>query len=94
MKGKRGVNNEDDPRDVCERAFRRSQESVGARSSLATVRVRGDTVADLLAAVVDREPDFSPFTTNAPPQVHRLLRRCVEKTLGGALRDIGDTPLM
>src|SRR5262249_23304722 len=46
----------------------------------------GDDVADTLAAVLSRQPDLQ----KAPPQVRKLLRRCLEKDPKLRLRDIGD----
>ncbi len=46
----------------------------------------GETVSDILAAVLKSEPDLS----NVPPQVLRLLKRCLEKDPQKRLRDIGD----
>ena len=46
----------------------------------------GETVTDTLAAVVLSEPKL----TDAPSQVRRLLKRCLEKDPQKRLRDIGD----
>jgi Tol biopolymer transport system component len=46
----------------------------------------GETITDVLAAVVKTEPDL----TQTPVKVHRLLRRCLEKDPKKRLRDIGD----
>jgi serine/threonine protein kinase len=46
----------------------------------------GETVSDILAAVLKSEPDLS----TVPPQVRRLLKRCLEKDPTKRLRDIGD----
>jgi serine/threonine protein kinase len=46
----------------------------------------GETVSDILAAVLKSEPDLS----KVPPQVRRLLERCLEKDPKKRLRDIGD----
>jgi len=50
----------------------------------------GDTVTDVLAAVVVREPDWK----SVPVQVQPLLRRCLEKDPKRRLRDIGDAMLL
>jgi serine/threonine-protein kinase len=47
---------------------------------------RGETVSEILAAVIKEEPDL----TNAPAKVRRLLRKCLEKDPRKRLRDIGD----
>ncbi len=46
----------------------------------------GETVTDTLAAVVLTEPKLA----GVPPQVRRLLKRCLEKDPQKRLRDIGD----
>ena len=51
----------------------------------------GETVSDILAAVLKEEPDLD----RAPENVRRLLRRCLEKDPKKRLRDIGDAmPLL
>jgi len=50
----------------------------------------GDTVSDVLAAVLKEEPDL----TLAPPQVHRLLQSCLQKDPKQRLPAIGDYPLL
>src|SRR5271168_2203790 len=50
----------------------------------------GKTVSDVLAAVLIKEPDLS----KVPPQVHKLLRHCLEKDPKKRLRDIGDFELL
>jgi Tol biopolymer transport system component len=46
----------------------------------------GHTVTDVLAAVLERPPDFD----RVPASVRPLLRRCLEKDATRRLRDIGD----
>ena len=46
----------------------------------------GETITDVLAAVVKTEPDL----TQAPVQAQKLLRRCLDKDPKCRLRDIGD----
>jgi serine/threonine protein kinase len=53
----------------------------------------GDTVADVLAAIVTREPDFSSLPETTPPRVRELIRRCLHKDRRDRLRDIGDARL-
>jgi serine/threonine protein kinase/Tol biopolymer transport system component len=48
------------------------------------------TVTDTLAAVVDREPDWSALPARTPPATDRLLRRCLDKDPKRRMRDIGD----
>ncbi|HUR35390.1 MAG TPA: protein kinase [Vicinamibacterales bacterium] len=49
-----------------------------------------DTWTDTLAAVLEREPDWSALPSNAPPQLRDLTRRCLTKDPKQRLRDIGD----
>ena len=50
----------------------------------------GETTTDVLAAVVNREPDWSRLPSATPASVRRLLARCLEKNPKRRLRDIGD----
>jgi serine/threonine protein kinase/Tol biopolymer transport system component len=50
----------------------------------------GDTITDVLAAIVEREPDWKALPPATPPGVRRLLVRCLEKDFHKRLRDIGD----
>ncbi len=50
----------------------------------------GDTVTDILAAVVRAEPDWNALPMETPPQIRQLLRRCLEKDPKRRLRDIGE----
>jgi Tol biopolymer transport system component len=50
----------------------------------------GASVADVLGAILHREPDWTALPPATPPGVRRLLRRCLEKDLRRRLRDIGD----
>ena len=47
---------------------------------------RGDSVADILVAVLNQEPEWSRVPSRAVP----LLRRCLERDPKNRLRDIGD----
>jgi Tol biopolymer transport system component len=51
---------------------------------------QGDTVTDVMAAVVRHDPDF----TRVPAKVQPLLRRCLDKDPKRRLRDIGDAMLL
>jgi len=53
----------------------------------------GETVSDLIAMVLTREPDLTALPTATPASVRRLLRRSVEKDVRRRLRDIGDARL-
>jgi serine/threonine-protein kinase len=46
----------------------------------------GETVSDVLASVLTREPDW----TELPPQARRLVKACLEQDPRRRLRDIGD----
>jgi eukaryotic-like serine/threonine-protein kinase len=50
----------------------------------------GDTVADTIAAILQREPDWSRVPESTPATIHRLLRHCLHKDARRRLRDIGD----
>ncbi len=53
----------------------------------------GDSVADILAAVLREEPDWSALAGRVPARLERLMRRCLEKKATRRLRDIGDAAL-
>jgi Tol biopolymer transport system component len=48
------------------------------------------TLTDTLAAIVEREPDWSALPGTTPPGLVRLLKRCLDKDRRRRLRDIGD----
>ena len=50
----------------------------------------GETLTDVLAAVIEREPDWSRLPATTPPRVVELLRRCLVKDPRLRLRDVGD----
>src|SRR5207244_4197852 len=50
----------------------------------------GETVSDHVAAILERDPDWTALPSSTPPAVIRLLHRCLEKDLRRRLRDIGD----
>jgi serine/threonine-protein kinase len=50
----------------------------------------GETVADCLAAILGRDPDWTALTPVAPPSVVALIKRCLEKDVQRRLADIGD----
>jgi eukaryotic-like serine/threonine-protein kinase len=54
---------------------------------------RGETVTDVIAGVVTREPDWRLLPDTTPLAVQRLLRRCLEKDPRRRLRHIGDAAL-
>jgi serine/threonine-protein kinase len=51
---------------------------------------RGDTITDVLAAVVKAEPDLS----KVPRSAQRLLRACLEKDARRRLQAVGDAWLL
>jgi len=53
----------------------------------------GETVSEVLAAVMMREIDWSQLPDGVPAPVERLLRRCLEKDPRRRLRDIGEARL-
>ena len=50
----------------------------------------GETIADILASILEREPDWSALPESTPPSIRRLLQRCLDKEPKRRLRDIGD----
>jgi serine/threonine protein kinase len=56
----------------------------------ATQAFPGETIADVLAAIVHREPDWALLPARTPPGIVRLLNRCVRKDADTRLRDMGD----
>jgi len=53
----------------------------------------GDTVTDVLAAVVKTEPEWSALPPGTPPRLRELLQRCLTKDRKQRLHDIGDARL-
>ncbi len=53
----------------------------------------GETVTDVIAALVTREPDWSKLPADAPAGARRVLQRCLQKDPRKRLRDIGDAAL-
>jgi serine/threonine-protein kinase len=50
----------------------------------------GDSVARVLARVLERDLDFDTLPATTPPAIRRLLRRCVERDRTRRLRSIAD----
>jgi hypothetical protein len=50
----------------------------------------GETVSDVLAAVLTHEPRWSELPCGTPPALRRLLERCLERNPQLRLRDIGE----
>ena len=53
----------------------------------------GETVAEVLAAVITHEPDFDALPSTTPPRMRDLVRRCLRKNPKQRVRDIGDARL-
>lgn len=51
---------------------------------------RGTTTTEVLAAVLEREPDWTILPAATPASLERLLKRCLRKDPSSRLRDIGD----
>ncbi len=54
----------------------------------------GETLTDVFAAVLSREPDWAKLPSSTPPRVRELLRRCFAKDPRARLRDIGEARVM
>jgi len=50
----------------------------------------GETVSDVLAAVLRAEPDWTALPADTPAPLRRLLRRCLDRDPKARLRDIGE----
>ena len=53
----------------------------------------GETPTEAIAAILEREPDWTRLPLSTPPAIRRLLRRCLEKDPKRRLRDIADARL-
>jgi serine/threonine-protein kinase len=53
----------------------------------------GEHVSDVVARVIEREPDLAALPAEVPPGIRRLLQRCLQKDPRERLRDIGDARL-
>jgi serine/threonine protein kinase len=51
---------------------------------------QGESVPEILAGVIERDPDWSHLPTALPVRLHDLLRRCLTKDPKKRRRDIGD----
>ncbi len=47
----------------------------------------GETISDVLAKVIEREPDWTALPASTPPRLRELLRRCGKKDLRAAVPD-------
>src|SRR5687768_336646 len=50
----------------------------------------GETVTDMLAAIVTRDPDWTRLPPATPPAIVRLLKRCLERDRRRRLSDAGE----
>ncbi|HEY7423491.1 MAG TPA: protein kinase, partial [Gemmataceae bacterium] len=53
----------------------------------------GETFSDILAAVIEKSPDWNSLPAGMPPRVVDLLHRCLQKDPQRRLRDAGDVGL-
>ena len=53
----------------------------------------GTSVSDVIAAILEREPNWEALPARTPIPIRRLLRRCLDKDRTKRLRDIGDALL-
>ena len=53
----------------------------------------GETVSDLIARILEREPDWSALPAGTPPRVCEILKRCLRKNAAERPRDIRDVRL-
>jgi Tol biopolymer transport system component len=51
---------------------------------------RGDTVSDMVAKILEREPDWSALPAATPRWLRRLLERCLTKDVRARLQAIGE----
>lgn len=54
----------------------------------------GETVTDVLSAIVSRDPDWTALPKQTSLEIRRLLHRCLEKDPRRRLRDIGEARLI
>jgi eukaryotic-like serine/threonine-protein kinase len=50
----------------------------------------GESVSDVVARIIERDPDLAALPDEVTPTIRRLLRRCFRKDPRERLRDIGD----
>jgi Tol biopolymer transport system component/tRNA A-37 threonylcarbamoyl transferase component Bud32 len=53
----------------------------------------GETISDIIAAILQKEPDWDALPQSAPDKARALLNRCLQKDRQRRLRDIGDAHL-
>src|SRR5262249_6746668 len=74
------------------RTFQASR-TAQAGSSPAVPGEEVETIAETLASVIMKDPDWSLLPTDTPPAIHRLLRRCLEKDRRKRLESAADARL-
>jgi serine/threonine protein kinase len=52
----------------------------------------GASVSDTVVSVLEREPNWKALPASVPPNLRRLVERCLQKDVRRRLRDIGDVP--
>ncbi|HEX5217385.1 MAG TPA: protein kinase [Vicinamibacterales bacterium] len=55
---------------------------------------KGDDVTEVLAKVIEREPDLSKLPGSTPAEVRKLIARCLMKDPKQRLRDIGEARIL
>jgi Tol biopolymer transport system component len=58
------------------------------------VAFQGETITDVLAAIVHKEPDWDALPAAARPRVERVIRRCLVKDPRERVRDLSDIALL
>jgi eukaryotic-like serine/threonine-protein kinase len=53
----------------------------------------GETTSDLIAKILEREPDWAALPGGTPPRVREILRRCLRRDADARPRDIRDVRL-
>ena len=53
----------------------------------------GETASDLIARILEREPDWATLPAGSPPRIREILRRCLRKNADERPRDIRDVRL-
>ena len=53
----------------------------------------GETLSEILAAVIMKEPDWTQLPADTPRRIRRLLERCLEKDAKQRLQAIGEARL-
>jgi Tol biopolymer transport system component/predicted Ser/Thr protein kinase len=54
----------------------------------------GETVSDMIALILQGEPDWKALPANVPPHLRALMERCLTKDPKKRLRDIGEARLL